>query len=76
MKERRLRQTGIDQPFIQQSTTRRFTKIHVFSPEQEILHTPPAAEDLAVRLMRLCDFANRKDEGKDFLPFCIPSSRL
>lgn len=42
-------------------------KIHVFSAEQEILHTPPAAEELTVRLERLCDFANRKDEGKDFL---------
>ena len=42
-------------------------KIHVFSAEQEILHTPPAAEERPERLERLCDFANRKDEGKDFL---------
>lgn len=45
----------------------RENKIHVFSPEQEIIHTPPAAEELTERLNRLCDFANRKDEGKDFL---------
>lgn len=33
----------------------------------EVMHTPPPAHELARRLERLCDFANRPAHGKDFI---------
>lgn len=42
-------------------------KIHVIGADQKILHTPPDAHELEVRLGRLCDFANQKEGGKTFL---------
>lgn len=39
-------------------------EIHVAdNASQEILHTPPPADELKQRLQRLCDFANSTDEG-------------
>lgn len=42
-------------------------QIHVVDAEQNILHTPPAAEELDGRLERLCDFANDRVQEKGFL---------
>lgn len=42
-------------------------KIHVIGADQRILHTPPSADELEERIKRLCEFANRKEDGKTFL---------
>jgi Fic family protein len=35
-------------------------QVHVYDPDNEVLHTPPPADELAERLETMCDFANGK----------------
>lgn len=50
--------------------------IHVVDEEnQEILHTPPPAELLPVRIRKLCDFANQKTDLSNVGDFIHPAVR-
>lgn len=42
-------------------------RVHVGTPDGDILHTPPPAEELAERLQALCDFANGTDADGPWL---------
>ncbi len=40
-------------------------RVAVYSPEDEIIHIPPPAEELPARLEAMCEFANSSDETED-----------